>query len=103
MIEDAVTSSLNRQHGKVQSSSSHSESPSHSGVDAHVKQLVLRLSPRQREVLSLLLMGHTSKDVADKLNMSEVTAGNHVQRIFKNFSVSTRSALMALFVRDSEE
>jgi DNA-binding NarL/FixJ family response regulator len=62
------------------------------------KDKVLNLSPRQRQVLSFLLAGHSLKEVAQKLELSEHTVGDYVKRIYKHFSVSSRAELSALFI-----
>lgn len=50
----------------------------------------LQMTPRQEEVLFLLLEGHANKDISRTLQVSEETVKNHVTGIFKYFGVQTR-------------
>jgi HD-GYP domain-containing protein (c-di-GMP phosphodiesterase class II) len=54
------------------------------------------LSTREAEVLRLLALGCTTKQVADELVISAKTADHHVQHIYSKLGVSTRGAA-ALF------
>ena len=49
------------------------------------------LTPRQEEVLDLLLSGRTNKEISQTLQLSEETTKNHVSGILRNFGVQTRS------------
>lgn len=50
----------------------------------------LQLTPRQEEVLYLLLDGNSNKDISRELQVSEETVKNHVTGIFRFFGVQTR-------------
>jgi HD-GYP domain-containing protein (c-di-GMP phosphodiesterase class II) len=54
------------------------------------------LTAREAEVLRLLALGLTTREVADELAISPKTADNHVQHIYTKIGVSTRGAA-ALF------
>lgn len=49
------------------------------------------LTPRQREVLTLLHDGLTNKVIARKLTLSDNTVRRHMQEILKYFEVATRA------------
>jgi DNA-binding NarL/FixJ family response regulator len=49
------------------------------------------LTPRQEEVLQLLLDGYTNKEIGRMLLLSEETVKNHVSSILRNFGVATRT------------
>ena len=49
-----------------------------------------QLTPRQEEVLYLLLNGNSNKDISRELQVSEETVKNHVSGIFRFFGVQTR-------------
>ena len=49
------------------------------------------LTPREREVLSLLAEGRTNRQIGDALFMAESTAGVHVSRILSKLGVRRRS------------
>lgn len=51
------------------------------------------LSPREAEVLRLLALGLTNRQVGDELGISPKTAGHHVQHIYTKVGVSTRGAV----------
>jgi DNA-binding NarL/FixJ family response regulator len=50
-----------------------------------------RLTTRQREVLSLIGLGHPNKIIADQLQISEQTVKIHVNQIFKELRVYNRT------------
>jgi DNA-binding NarL/FixJ family response regulator len=48
------------------------------------------LTPRQEEVLYLLMDGYANKDISRNLGLSEETVKNHVTAILRGFDVQTR-------------
>jgi DNA-binding CsgD family transcriptional regulator len=56
------------------------------------------LSPRQRQVLELLLAGDSVKQLAAKLGISQHTAADHLKGLYKRQNVHSRAELMAQFV-----
>ena len=56
------------------------------------------LTPVEQLVLQGLLLGLPEKQIADQNNQSPHTTHDHVKRIFRKFGVSSRSALMALWL-----
>jgi DNA-binding NarL/FixJ family response regulator len=65
-------------------------------IPAEVAQLYASLSPREKEVLALMTQGHTNKQIAKDLTITEDTVKNHTHNIFGKLSVSTRSMAIAL-------
>ena len=57
------------------------------------------LSRRELEVLPLLADGLTNRQIAARLQIAEVTARDHVQRILQKLQVSDRAAAAAMAVR----
>ena len=53
------------------------------------------LTPRERDVLRLLIKGQTDRQIADSLFISPRTAQGHVARLFDKLGVSTRTAAVA--------
>ncbi len=51
------------------------------------------LSGREREVLGLLALGHTNREVAERLRLSVRTAEFHRARIQRKLGLATRSEL----------
>jgi DNA-binding CsgD family transcriptional regulator len=60
--------------------------PSTSGPDPS------RLTPREREVLQLLVAGRSNREIAEALFISHRTATTHVTNILAKFAVETRAA-----------
>ena len=50
-----------------------------------------QFTPRQQEVLYLLLDGYTNKEIGRMLNLSDETVKNHVTAILRGFEVTTRT------------
>ena len=48
------------------------------------------LTPREKEILSILISGCTNKDIANALYISEKTVKSHLNSIFKKLNVSRR-------------
>ena len=59
----------------------------------------MALTPRQRQTLQLLLAGHSEKEVAAHLGVSPHTVHHYVTAIHRHFRVSSRSELLARWVR----
>ncbi|HET8524319.1 MAG TPA: HD domain-containing phosphohydrolase, partial [Thermomicrobiales bacterium] len=49
------------------------------------------LSNREVEVLRLLARGHSSREIADQLSISDKTVGHHIEHIYGKVDVSTRA------------
>jgi DNA-binding NarL/FixJ family response regulator len=49
------------------------------------------LSPRQREVLTLLCQGHSNKEISLRLALAEITVKMHVSLIFRALQVASRT------------
>jgi DNA-binding CsgD family transcriptional regulator len=63
----------------------------------------VQLTPRQRQVLLFLLGGDSRKAIARKLSLSEHTVGDYLKQIYKQFSVNTRSKLLAHFIAGGQQ
>ncbi|MFK0132423.1 response regulator [Streptomyces rubiginosohelvolus] len=59
-----------------------------------------QLTPRERDVLTLLAQGDTNADIAHQLNMRESTVKTHVSRILAALDVTNR-VQAALLARDA--
>jgi DNA-binding CsgD family transcriptional regulator len=53
------------------------------------------LSPRERFVVNLVVKGHTNKEMAEEMFISEQTVKNHLHNIFDKTGVTTRYQLAA--------
>jgi DNA-binding CsgD family transcriptional regulator len=56
------------------------------------------LSPRLRQILLLLLAGHSRKQIARGLDLSEHTVDDYMKAMHRHFRVSSRGELMARFI-----
>ena len=64
--------------------------------------VVTSLSPRQRQTLQYLLAGHSEKEIAEVMLLSRNTVHHHVKALHRHFGVSTRSELLAKWVRSGQ-
>lgn len=58
----------------------------------------IELTPRQHEVLRMLLTGESKKQIARQLNRSEHTIHTYIRQIYQALGTSSRGELMARFV-----
>jgi DNA-binding CsgD family transcriptional regulator len=58
-------------------------------------QLHVILSPREREIVRLVALGHSNKIIADVLSISAWTVCTHMRRIFAKLGVGSRAAMVA--------
>jgi two-component system response regulator NreC len=58
------------------------------------KQAADKLTPREREVLRLIALGHTSVEIAQKLSLSPRTIETHRARIHRKLRLDTRAELV---------
>ncbi|MBI2913790.1 MAG: alpha/beta fold hydrolase [Chloroflexi bacterium] len=56
------------------------------------------LTPREREIVDLVVRGLTNRQIADELYLSEKTVGNHVGRILVKLDLPSRTRLAAYAV-----
>jgi len=60
------------------------------------------LTPREREVLNLVIEGRTDREIAHALSISTGTASRHVANILHKLDVPTRSAAAAWYIRHAK-
>jgi two-component system, NarL family, response regulator NreC len=58
-----------------------------------------KLTPREREVLRLIALGHTSVEIAHKLGLSPRTIETHRARIYRKLDLDTRAELVHYALR----
>lgn len=58
------------------------------------------LSPREREMLALIVEGLTAKEIASRLDVSIHTIDTHTRHLFKKLEVRSRAAAVARALRE---
>ncbi len=61
------------------------------------------LTPREQEICGLILQGHSSKAISDKLNISVGTVKVHRKNIHTRLNTSTQSEIFTLFLAHLSE
>jgi DNA-binding CsgD family transcriptional regulator len=61
------------------------------------RELVLALSPREREVLALVAAGERNREIAAALQISEFTVKRHVQNILHRLRLPSRRDAATLY------
>lgn len=66
--------------------------------EAHYREQLDALTPREEEILKLLATGESNRAIATRLSISEQTVKNHVAAIFRKLHVNdrTKAALLAV-------
>lgn len=64
-----------------------------------VKRAQARLSPRENEILNLMLLKKHIKEISEILNISESTVKTHMSRIYQKLNVRSKSELIDLFLK----
>ena len=54
----------------------------------------MRLSPRQVQILSLIIEGCSDKEIAQRLGVSARTVDSHLQRLYERHDVHSRAAIV---------
>ncbi len=64
-------------------------------IDAHttaIRKAAAQLTPREREVLRFICLGHRDREIAEQLFISEKTVQKHVQNILSKLGAQNRTA-----------
>jgi DNA-binding NarL/FixJ family response regulator len=67
--------------------------------ESDLRRKIESLTPRQRQVLSLLREGKTAREISGLLFVSEGTAKNHVTRVLQVLEVDDRARLVHMLMR----
>ncbi|CAM5218090.1 Transcriptional regulator OS=Ureibacillus acetophenoni OX=614649 GN=SAMN05877842_102411 PE=4 SV=1 [Ureibacillus acetophenoni] len=60
------------------------------------------LTKREREIFQLLILDYTTKEISQKLNISEKTVRNHISNTIQKLGVSSRSQALIELLRLDE-
>lgn len=55
------------------------------------------LSPQQSRLVELVAKGHTNKEVAEAMDLSEKTIRNYLATVFKKLHITHRSRIISLY------
>ncbi len=58
------------------------------------------LTPREREILTLIAKGHSNREIARLLYVSESTVKNHISSVYKKVGIAGRSRLVLLAIQN---
>jgi len=67
------------------------------------EQDLLRLAPRQKEILALVAEGWTNKAIARHLGISPKTVDAHLSNIYRILRVSNRAEAVKRFLRNRSQ
>jgi DNA-binding CsgD family transcriptional regulator len=78
-----------------------SEAPTHQGLprSTAVSSRRIVVTPRQAEILSLVARGLGDKAIADTLGVAPRTIRTHLERLFREYGLSSRSEAVAVWLR----
>lgn len=60
------------------------------------------LTKREREIFNLLIIEHSTREIAEKLGISEKTVRNHISNAIQKLGVSNRSQAIIELLRLQE-
>ena len=60
------------------------------------------LTKREREVFEYLIQNNTTKEISEKLNISEKTVRNHISNVMQKIGVKGRSAAVVELLKLNE-
>jgi DNA-binding NarL/FixJ family response regulator len=69
-----------------------------SDLESKLAKMKNPLTAREKEVVSLLVIGLSNKSISDRLNISEKTVKTHLNNIFKKMNVSSRTQVVSALV-----
>lgn len=58
------------------------------------------LAPQEQRVLALVAGGHTNKEIADQMGLSDKTVKNYLRNIFEKLKINRRSQAAVLYIEN---
>ena len=74
------------------------ETPETSSRRRSAEVVPVRFSPRERQVVKLIIGGHSNQDIASALGLRIQTVKNHLSRIYRKLGVPNRVQLAVFAV-----
>ena len=71
-----------------------------SKVSANAPQKDYGLTAREKDILQLLVQGHSTKEAASQLKISYHTADGYIRDIYEKLQVNTRSSAVAKALKE---
>jgi DNA-binding CsgD family transcriptional regulator len=65
--------------------------------------LAAQLTPREQEIVELILQGHPTKSIADRLRLSRGTIKNYRQRLYDKLDITTEREIFLAFIAASKQ
>ena len=60
------------------------------------------LTPREKEIFNLLIENNTTKEISNKLNISEKTVRNHISNVMQKLGVKGRASAVVELLKLGE-
>ena len=60
------------------------------------------LTPREKEIFTLLIDNYNTKDISKKLNISEKTVRNHISNVMQKLGVNGRASAVVELLKLNE-
>ena len=60
------------------------------------------LTPREKEIFNLLIENNTTKEISNKLNITEKTVRNHISNVMQKLGVKGRAAAVVELLKLNE-
>ena len=60
------------------------------------------LTPREKEIFTLLIDNYNTKDISKKLNISEKTVRNHISNVMQKLGVNGRASAVVELLKLKE-
>ena len=60
-----------------------------------LNNLFVQLTPRQKQILGLLILGKANKEIGSELGIKEITVGYHLKGLFRQLGAENRTQVVA--------
>ena len=77
--------------------------PAASGRPALPNSLAKHLTPREQQIVQLILQGYPTKSIADKLCLSRGTIKNYRHRLYDKLDITTEREIFLAFIAASKQ
>ena len=99
LIRRSVSTARQLESAKNRSEDGSHSAPAWNNPNSATLKAIGRLTPRQREVLSIMLQGKCNKEICRTLNLAQPTVKNHVTAILRALDVTSRTEAVIEVIR----